>query len=96
MRTTARLFVGGALVGVATLAGSPSALAVCDAYSGGCVEVGVLDTTTSVPATTQVGTPTTLPFTGADLALAAAAGIGAVGVGTALVVAGLRRSRAAA
>jgi hypothetical protein len=42
--------------------------------------------------TNDASGPSTLPFTGGEVALLAAAGLGALGVGTGLVVAGRRRS----
>ncbi len=94
------------LLAVTTLAGSagifvaPSAFAqaACDTYSGGCGVGGVIvdssDTDvrgtefSKVPASAR---PRTLPFTGGELLLTTAAGLGAVAVGAGFVVGGRRR-----
>lgn len=93
---------GGLLALTAALgvAGAAPAAAqeACDAYSGGCTEPPrVLPTTvtrgsagTAVSPTAE--TPSTLPFTGGEVVLLSALGAAAVAGGTALVVAGRRRS----
>lgn len=93
---------GGMLLGgVLVVSGAAPALAVCDAYSGSCVEpTKVLPTTLEAPATdvrsravVDTGaSPSTLPFTGGELVLVSALGAAAVAGGTALVVAGRRRN----
>lgn len=99
------------VVGLAT-----PALAVCDAYSGGCPSPAVdgqeLDGGDQTPSTggdtdssgtdgggsgtngggSADGRPSTLPFTGGELVLLSAVGIGALVGGTALVVAGRRKA----
>lgn len=115
----------GAAFWVALGVSSP-ALAVCDAYSGGCPSPtpsnigggtggagtgGNTDTPgedngtgTSTGGTNAGGTstggtsssPSTLPFTGGELVLMTALGAGALAGGTALVIAGRRRSHAPA
>lgn len=98
------------------LGASSPALAVCDAYSGGCPspapspidggdggagtgtdtggDQGGAGTGSSTGGTTS--NPTTLPFTGGELVLMTALGAGALAGGTALVVAGRRRTHAPA
>ncbi len=95
---------------------SSPALAVCDAYSGGCPsptpsdisgggggagtgtdtggDQGGAGTGSSTGGTTS--NPSTLPFTGGELVLMTALGAGALAGGTALVVAGRRRTHAPA
>ena len=92
---------------------SSPALAVCDAYSGGCPSPtpspirggdGGAGTGTDTdgegdPGGSGAGTtsnPSTLPFTGGELILMTAIGAGALAGGTALVVAGRRRTHSPA
>ena len=89
---------------------SSPALAVCDAYSGGCPSPtpgsinggsGGAGTGTDTDAGGASGggttsNPSTLPFTGGELVLMTALGAGALAGGTALVVAGRRRSHSPA
>ena len=92
---------------------SSPALAVCDAYSGGCPSptsspirggdggagTGTDTDGDSDPGGSGAGTtsnPSTLPFTGGELVLMTAIGAGALAGGTALVVAGRRRSHSPA
>ena len=97
---------------------SSPALAVCDAYSGGCPSPtpssiggggggagtgadtdGEVDAGGSGAGTDTGGTtsnPSTLPFTGGELVLMTALGAGALAGGTALVVAGRRRTQSPA
>lgn len=97
---------------------SSPALAVCDAYSGGCPSpvpsgIGGGDGGTGTGTGTDTdgdeggagtgagngGTtsnPSTLPFTGGELVLMTAVGAGALAGGTALVVAGRRRTHSPA
>lgn len=76
-------------------AASP-ALAVCDAYSGGCPTPAeeVAGEGVSV-ADRGSSTPSTLPFTGGELVLLSTVGAAALVGGTALVVAGRRKATAA-
>lgn len=102
MRATSRFILGSAVVSVACLAGVPAANAVCDPYSGVCVDDetvvvgeggGVLDGNVEAGAGTGQGAAdgSNLPRTGGELALLSALGVVALGGGTALVVAGRRR-----
>lgn len=98
------------------LVGAAPALAVCDAYSGGCPSTppttGVGGGGTDIGGDTEQpgsgsgnegtaggpggGTTSnggTLPFTGGELVLMSAIGVGTLAGGTALVVAGRRRSQ---
>lgn len=93
------------VMGAVSLVGAPGALAqaacpagqVSSTYSQTCVLSGAVvqgdtaDRATTTSNTTPVR-PAALPFTGGELVLAAATGIAALGAGTALVVAGRRRS----
>jgi hypothetical protein len=100
MRSTARLIVGTALVGGIALGAAPaSAQEVCDPYSKSCVNPSTQTRgeTGGVAPATQVRSdarPSSLPFTGGEVALAAALGAAALASGGALVVAGRRRSGA--
>jgi LPXTG-motif cell wall-anchored protein len=105
MRTLPTLAVGTAVAaGLLTVGLAAPASAACDAYSGSCTPPSqVLGTTVSrgsVPpatsSTTSTSSPSSLPFTGAELTLLTIAGVGALAGGTALVVAGRRRSNGAA
>lgn len=83
------------VLGVAT-----PALAVCDAYSGNCVDEptgGGGGTTTDGDGGggVTVDRPAILPLTGGELVLLTAVGVGALAGGTALVVAGRRKATAA-
>jgi len=85
--TVGTLTVGGLLA----LGPAAPAFAACDAYSGACTDPRpVVGTVQSDPGTQQT-TPTVLPFTGGDVVLITALGLGALAGGTALVVAGRRR-----
>lgn len=64
----------------------------CDAYSRHCPDVEPSHITR--PPTEVKGEKETLPFTGAELVLLVVVGGGAVGAGTAFVVAGRRRRHA--
>lgn len=83
----------------------------CDDYSGGCADVGgvVQAPAEGAPAgqgagagtvvsnrVTPAATPTTLPFTGGEVVLLAATGVGALAVGALAVRAGRRRVSPAA
>lgn len=112
MRRLSQVIAAAAVMGVASLTGAPGALAapdcpagqVASAYSETCVEsgtvvredAGVAGTTTSGTTTSGRTAPGTLPFTGGEVVLAAAAGAAALAAGTALVVAGRRRAPSAA
>lgn len=66
--------------------------ATCDSYSHTCVKhqhYSQFHHTQVLPL--HVTTPSTLPFTGADIAGMSLAGLAAIGGGAALVVAGRRR-----
>jgi LPXTG-motif cell wall-anchored protein len=80
----------------ATAVLAPSAAAVaapaaCDAYSHKCTDV--LGTKV-VKHPAVEGTSTSLPFTGAEVVLMSVVGLGALGAGSAFVVAGRRRKAA--
>ena len=106
MNVRSAVALGGlTFAGLVAVAGP--AAAVCDAYSGTCTEPpAVLDqeftpaaqtpaittTQTRASVTPTAQTPATLPFTGGELVLVSAVGIGALAGGTALVVAGRRRA----
>jgi LPXTG-motif cell wall-anchored protein len=82
--------VAGSLMGTGVAFAAPS---TCEAYSTECPPE-VLPTTISKPPVQVEGNSTTLPFTGGEVALMSIAGIGAIGAGTAFVVAGRRRKHA--
>ena len=96
MRRSARVVTAALGVGAGLVLSAPAALAqtATDEYSG--VESGT--NTRSGVAGASAGTlnartaPSTLPFTGGEASLAAAAGAGALLSGVALVVAGRRRT----
>lgn len=109
MSTRIVTVAGGLLAGglLAVTAATP-ALAVCDAYSEGCVEPPAVrgEVLTRTPAGPQVlsrpvvpadtarsgSGPAALPFTGGELVLVSALGAAAVAGGVGLVVAGRRRN----
>lgn len=80
-------------VGLAT-----PALAVCDSYSAACPTAAPEGDGSSTagggqtPSNAGGGRPSTLPFTGGELVLLTAVGVGALAGGTALVVAGRRKA----
>jgi LPXTG-motif cell wall-anchored protein len=82
--------VTGSLLGTGAAFAAPD---TCDAYSTECPPE-VLPTTISKPPVEVEGNSSTLPFTGGEVALMSIAGIGAIGAGTAFVVAGRRRKHA--
>ena len=96
MRPTSALATA-AMTSTLLLTGAPAALAVCDAYSGVCVEDEVRER--NEPRQPQGAVvrarqaPETLPFTGGEVVMLSALGAGAVAGGAALVVAGRRRSQ---
>src|SRR4051812_7804441 len=94
MKPAARLFTAFVLcAGVSGLA-APAAFAdPCDSYSGTCPQVKGHHITK--PPTVVLGEKQTLPFTGGEIVLMTAAGLGALGAGGAFVVAGRRRRSAA-
>lgn len=87
---TATVVMAGALLAptVAWAADSPH----CDAYSGHCPDVK--PTKVVKPPTVVQGERITLPFTGGEIVLMTVAGAGALGAGTAFVIAGRRRRTA--
>ncbi len=87
-----QLTASGVLLGAAALAlgMSTPAYAVCDAYSGNCPSSPPGGGAVKADVTTK--SPSTLPFTGGELVLLSAVGAGALVGGTALVVAGRRKS----
>ena len=96
MRRTARVVTAALGAGAGLVLSAPAALAVTaeDSYSGVLSDTA---TRSSVPSSGVAGVsartaPATLPFTGGEVSLAAAAGAGALLTGVALVVAGRRRS----
>ena len=101
MRATSRVLISAGAVAAFSLGAAPAALAqqACDEYSGGCGGGGAV---VQAPAENGEGagagtvgtnsvTPSTLPFTGGEVVLLAAAGVGAVAVGALAVRAGRRR-----
>ena len=96
-----RLAASGVLLasGFLVVGTAGHAAAVCDAYSqncggnGGGGFTGGGGTTTTGGGGGTVDTPSTLPFTGGELVLLTAVGAGALAGGTALVVAGRRKSQ---
>lgn len=111
MRRTVRLASGIAAFGITGLVAMPAAVAQsvdCAVYPDRCIPsdvvvdrqpVVVVDTVQDRQETSSVTTatnPSTLPFTGGEVALLGVVGAGALAVGTALVVAGRRRSSATA
>ncbi|MDX6287573.1 MAG: hypothetical protein QOG53_3058 [Frankiales bacterium] len=86
--------VAGSLIGTgAAFADDPN---TCDAYSTSCPPsvLPTVITKTNTPPVQVEGNSSTLPFTGGEVALMSIAGIGAIGAGTAFVVAGRRRKHA--
>jgi LPXTG-motif cell wall-anchored protein len=82
------------LATTAVLAPATAAVAApsaCDAYSHKCTNV---EGTKIVRHPAVEGTSTSLPFTGAEVVLMSVVGLGALGAGTAFVVAGRRRKAA--
>lgn len=104
MRRTARLATGAVVLGVVGFAGVPAASAqvvVCDSYPDRCPVLpgeGFNQGAGNQGAGTVSGraTPNTLPFTGGDIVLLSLLGAGTLAGGTALVVAGRRRTPATA
>lgn len=89
-----RISLGAALVAAGGVFALPStALAangpVCDAYSHHCTHV--IPRHIVRPPTEVKGEKTVLPFTGAELVAMTVVGGGALGAGTAFVIAGRRR-----
>jgi hypothetical protein len=102
MRATLRLTVGATVLGAgALLSVAPASAAeptcptqsVYSSYAQACVPADSVDDNVVSNNSTS---PSSLPFTGGEVALAAAIGVGALVVGTGLVVAGRRRGSAAA
>jgi len=104
MRSSARVVTAVLGAGAGLVLSAPAALAQTaqDTYSGVISDTGTRSSVPSGVAGTGAGTgagtvsartaPSTLPFTGAEVSLAAAAGAGALLTGVALVVAGRRRT----
>ncbi|MDP3712471.1 MAG: hypothetical protein Q8R60_08300 [Mycobacteriales bacterium] len=90
LNSVARALVAGGLSLTAwTLFTAPAQAAPCEGYSGVCAE-----TPTNPPPTNNRPTPPAeLESTGAEVALLTVTGLGAVGGGAGLVIAGRRRSR---
>lgn len=88
-----QLTASGVLLGATalTLGLSTPAYAVCDAYSGNCPTAPPAGAG-AAPSTVTTQNPATLPFTGGELVLLSAVGAAALAGGTALVVAGRRKS----
>ena len=83
------------LAATAVLAPATAAVAApaaCDAYSHKCTTV---EGTKIVRHPAVEGNGAKLPFTGAEVVLMSVVGLGALGAGTAFVVAGRRRKTAA-
>jgi LPXTG-motif cell wall-anchored protein len=82
------LVIGGLAVTAGALLAGPAHAAPCEGYSGACA------TTPGTPPPTSLRPrpPADLENTGAETALLAVIGLGAVSGGTALVVAGRRRT----
>lgn len=102
MRRTASIVASALIFGVLGLAGAPAAqaqTAVCSAYAGTCVEPaevrGVQVDRSPVEGrsstTSSRSTPSTLPFSGGEVALLGLVGVGALAAGTVLVAATRRR-----
>lgn len=81
------LVIGGLGLSAAVLGAAPAHAVPCEGYSGVCAETPG----TPPPTTLRPRPPADLESTGAETALLAVIGLGAVGGGTALVVAGRRR-----
>lgn len=90
MRRLATLSVGLTLGGAALVGAAPAALAVCDAYSGTCVEPSEAVNPPPTTTTRDNGSGT-LPVTGGELVLLFTAGAATLGTGAVLVAAGRRR-----
>ncbi len=104
MRRTARVATGAIVLGVVTFAGAPAAVAAdvvaCDSYGRTCTPIKGNPLTGGSTGDRAVSgrttTPNTLPFTGGDIVLLSVLGAGTLAGGTALVVAGRRRTPATA
>src|SRR4051794_19694327 len=95
MKQAARVITTLALCAGASGLAAPAAFAdPCDSYSGQCPQVKGHHITK--PPTVVLGEKQTLPFTGGEIVLMTAAGLGALGAGTAFAAAGRRRRAAAA
>ena len=90
-----------AATGFLVIGAASPAFAVCDSYSGKCVEEppgggggggGTVIDGAGGGGGTAVDRPATLPLTGGELVLLSTVGIGALVGGTALVVAGRRKA----
>ena len=87
-----------AATGFLVIGAASPAFAVCDSYSGECVEEptggggGTVIDGAGGGGGTAVDRPATLPLTGGELVLLSTVGIGALVGGTALVVAGRRKA----
>ena len=88
-----------AATGFLVIGAASPAFAVCDSYSGECVEEppsggggGTVVDGAGGGGGTAVDRPATLPLTGGELVLLSTVGIGALVGGTALVVAGRRKA----
>ena len=84
-----------AATGFLVIGAASPAFAVCDSYSGKCVEEPPGDGGgggAGGGGGTAVDRPATLPLTGGELVLLSTVGIGALVGGTALVVAGRRKA----
>lgn len=101
MRLTSALATA-AMTSALLVTGAPAALAVCEAYSGACVDDAVRDRSNDnrepvvrarQGGARQAPAPETLPFTGGEVVMLSGLGAGAVAAGAALVVAGKRRSQ---
>ncbi|MCW2716159.1 MAG: hypothetical protein JWN88_3206 [Frankiales bacterium] len=96
MRSSARVVTAVLGAGAGLVLVAPAALAqtVQDEYSGVASDTATRSSTSSgVAGSVSARTaPSTLPFTGAEVSLAAAAGAGALLTGVALVAAGRRRN----
>ena len=94
LATTAVLagtLVTGSLIGTGVAyADDPN---TCEAYSTECPPEVLPTTITKAPVEVE-GNSATLPFTGGEVVLMSIVGIGAIGAGTAFVVAGRRRKHA--
>jgi hypothetical protein len=94
MPTRALISIGAAAAAAVMAAPAVPAAASssCDAYSHHCTNVKPRKIVR--PPTEVLPERSTLPFTGGEIVLMTLAGSGAIGAGTAFVVAGRRRRRA--
>lgn len=99
MSTFIRLTVGAVALGAPLLLAAPASAQSCDypfdcAVADNQVVTGSSDVRPAAVGSSANG-PATLPFTGGEVTLISLVGLGALGAGTAMVIAGRRRETSA-